>query len=156
MNKVRVFRLRLHHSFLDEDEILLNDFLESVKVINVNTALVQDKQEPFWSVIVHYEVIDEELLDDYMKIQYDSTEPLSPEEEDLFFIIKLWRDNEAQKLRIIPSMILHNAHIKTIIKLRTVTISDLFRVKGLSKRKIEIFGEKIIALVGDYFNKIEK
>lgn len=147
MHKIRVFKIRLNNAYTDEDEALLNDFLESVNVVSLSTSIVSDRMETFWSCLLHYEIIDEDRLDDALRIQYDSAEPLSPEDDEIFFAVKIWRDEEAERLRMPPSMILHNSHIKTIIKLGIETPEDLWRVRGISKKKIEKYGLQILEII---------
>ncbi len=158
MRKVRVFKIRLNNLYTIDDEALLNDFLENTSVIEFNSAMINDKLEQFWSVIIYYEEFSEEIhhIDSIIKykIQYDSSEPLNPEEEELFYAIKIWRDAEAEKLRIVPSMIIHNAHIRTMIKLRVRTTDDMYRVDGLSSRKIELYGENILRIINDNLDKL--
>ena len=53
--QVSVFSIRLDTTFLEHDQQQLNAFLNSVTFKKSSTQFV-DKEEPYWSVIVYYEI----------------------------------------------------------------------------------------------------
>ena len=86
------------------------------------------------------------------RLLFDSYEPMTSEEEILFLKLKLWRDEVARKENLPSHLILHNAHLMTLAKLRPTTEEEFKKLKGLSERKLGKYSEAILR----FFRKEEK
>jgi len=140
----KTFRIRLSEDYRNEDESLLNDFLESVVPKQIDSQLIHHPTDPFWSVLVIYTPQSDVTLADGERILFDTYEPLTAEEEILFMKLKTWR-NELAKSESLPGyMILHDAHLMTLVKLRPQTRDDLQKLKGISRRKAEKYTDAIL------------
>jgi superfamily II DNA helicase RecQ len=147
MSKIKIFTIRINEKYRDEDEALVNDFLESVKLVQIIPSIVHAPPEIYWSVFIAYDELDEKEIAPGDKILLDSSEPLTPEEENLFFKLKTWRNNQALKENLPVYMILHNSHLKTIIKLRPQSKQDFYKMRGIGNRKIEKYWQDILKVV---------
>ena len=147
MLKVKIFKIRLSEEFQAEDESLLNDFLESVRVVDIKSSVVHAPPDKFWTVLVVYETADEAAAVEVEKILYDTSEPLTPEEEELYLHLRGWRDAQAHKENLPPYMVLHNSHLKAIVKVRPDSHTDFLKIAGLSRRKIEKYGDILLNLI---------
>jgi len=149
---VRTFKIRLSEDFRQEDESLLNDFLESVIPEKVESHIINHPVEPFWSVLVIYTPPDDITMEDGERILFDTYEPLTQEEEMTFFRLKSWRDSVATKEQLPRHQILHDAHLMTIVKIHPQKPADLQKLKGISVRKLRKYEGEILA----FFRKVKK
>jgi superfamily II DNA helicase RecQ len=141
----KTFKIRISAAYRDADEVLLNDFLESVIPEKLESALIHHPKEPFWSILVIYSPAKEIPLPDGERILFDSYEPLSSFEEILFYKLKSWRDKVAIKEDIPSYLILHDAHLMTLAKLRPTTEDKFHRIKGISPRKVVKYRDEILS-----------
>jgi len=148
----KTFRIRLSEDHRMEDESLLNDFLESVVPQQIDSQMIHHPTDPFWSVLVIYTPREEVALADGERILFDTYEPLSAEEEILFMRLKSWRNDLAKSEAMPGYMILHDAHLMTLVKIRPQTADDIQKLKGISLRKVDKYVDAIL----DFFRKEEK
>jgi ribonuclease D len=147
MMKVKIFKVRLTEEFQAEDESLLNDFLESVKVMDVQSSVVNAPPDKFWTILVIYEEKDVAAETAVHRIMYDTSEPLTPDEEEMYLQLRSWRDTRAQKDNIPPYMILHNSHLKAVVKVQPRTKEDFLRIAGISRRKINKYADDLLQVM---------
>ncbi len=145
----KTFRIRLSEDHRNGDESLLNDFLESVLPKQIESQLIHHPTDPFWSVLVMYAPQEGVVLADGERILFDTYEPLTSEEELLFMKLKSWRNDRAKNESVPDYMILHDAHLMTLVKLRPETADDIQKLKGISTRKAEKYTDAIL----DFFRK---
>ena len=96
MLRVKIFKIRLSEEFQAEDESLLNDFLETVRVVDIKSSVVHAPPDKFWTVLVVYEIADEAAAEAVAQILYDTSEPLTPDEEEMYLKLRSWRDHQAR------------------------------------------------------------
>lgn len=147
MLKVKIFKLRLTEEFQAEDESLLNDFLESVKVVDIHASLLNSPPEKYWTVLVVYEEKEEAEAAAIDRILYDTSEPLTPDEEEVYLHLRSWREMKARAEKLPSYMILHSSHLKAIAKVKPQTVEDFYKIAGLSRRKIEKYGEEVLNIL---------
>jgi len=145
----KTFRIRLSENHRIEDESLLNDFLESVVPKQIDSQLIHHPTDPFWSVLVIYTPQEEMALADGERILFDTYEPLTAEEEILFMKLKTWRNDLAKSESVPAHIILHDAHLMTLVKIRPETAEDIQKLKGISLRKVEKYTDAIL----DFFRR---
>lgn len=141
---IKTFRIRLSEDFRQSDEALLNDFLESVVPKQIESGMIQHPTDPFWSVMIVYNPREDITMEDGERILFETYEPLTPREEFLFFRLKAWRDEEAEKAGLPSHLILHDAHLMTLAKIQPTRQEELQKLKGVSLRKIEKYAEQIL------------
>lgn len=144
MFKVKIFKVRLNEQFQAEDESWLNDFLESVKPVDIQSAVINTPTEKFWTVFIVYEELEDVQAQLVDRVLYDTSEPLTPEEEEIYLRLRSWRDQKARQENLPPYMILHTSHLKAIVKTNPRTREDFRKIVGMSLRKIEKYADEIL------------
>lgn len=72
-------------------------------------------------------------------------------EEDLFNVLKKWRDEVALKLNLKPSYkVLNNKVLKEIALKKPNCEEDLFKIKGLGLKKIEKYGFYLLKIIQEF------
>ena len=79
----------------------------------------------------------------------DDTMDKSP----LYDALAAWRLQKAQDADVPAYTIAHNTTLKTIAKMKPVTLSELKNVKGIGVKKVKLFGDEIIDIVLRYLDK---
>jgi ATP-dependent DNA helicase RecQ len=74
---------------------------------------------------------------------------LSPVEQAIFDKLRWWRVETARKHNVPAYVIFHDATMREIAKLKPSSISELRNVSGVGEKKLETYGEEIVALIGD-------
>jgi ATP-dependent DNA helicase PIF1 len=67
-------------------------------------------------------------------------------DQGLLLILKRWRTERAQADKVAPYMIAHDATLENIARLLPQSVSELNKVKGLGPKKIEQYGDDILAM----------
>jgi ATP-dependent DNA helicase RecQ len=65
----------------------------------------------------------------------------------LLGILRAWRSETARKLNMPAYVVLHDATIEGIAASRPTTLSQLRGISGIGDKKLERYGEELIALV---------
>ncbi|HET89529.1 MAG TPA: hypothetical protein ENN99_02145, partial [Chloroflexi bacterium] len=71
-------------------------------------------------------------------------------DEELFELLRAWRLEQARSQGVPPYVIFHDSHLRSIAAHRPVTLDVLSGVKGVGPRKLEQYGEAVLALVRRY------
>lgn len=150
--RAEFFKIRLTEPFLQSDECLLNNFLDSVRVEKVESAFIS--AENSWSVIVFYvdqitenTTFNKEVFGRGDKISFDIDVELSADEKYRYDCLRRWRSDKAFSIQVACFVIASNRELMAIAKTRIEQPSDLLKIKGFSDRKVEAYGKEIVALL---------
>lgn len=140
---IKVFNIRLDKDNCDNDQNLMNSFLDSVEVKLTSTNFVTTGAVDFWSVVVFY---------DLKKNESKPTEviELNEKENAIFTALKLWRNDLAQKKGWSSFRICHNSHLISIAKVNPQSIEELRKVKSFGESRTINYGEDIIAVLNSF------
>lgn len=140
---IKVFNIRLDKDNCDNDQNLMNSFLDSVEVKLTSTNFVTTGTVDFWSAVVFY---------DLKKSESKPTEviELNEKENAIFTALKLWRNDLAQKKGWSSFRICHNSHLISIAKANPQSIEELRKVKGFGESRTINYGEDIIAVLNSF------
>ncbi|HUH74865.1 MAG TPA: HRDC domain-containing protein [Chitinophagales bacterium] len=145
--KVKVFHIRLTKENLLSDQDILNDFLDSIKIIKTSTQLISGLPN-YWSVLVFYneqKVINTDL--NLSKHSVTSEIELSVDEERIYEVLKQWRSNKAFEINMPSFIVCHNNELMNVAKLKPKTLEELIKIKGFGEHKIAKFGNEILTIL---------
>lgn len=143
----KVFHLRLTKEHLTKDQEDLNKFLETVKVESTSSQLVAANPN-FWSVLIFYtDLKAEKSSKSSGKLAVSPDIELSADEEELYNMLKEWRNVKSQEIGIAPYMICSNRTLLTIIKVRPSTKAEFMDIHGFAEQKADLYAEDIIAVI---------
>jgi len=145
--KIKVFNIRLSKEYFHSDQDKINDFLERVKFKKSTAAFVENPVN-YWSVIIHYEEIEQQKSDkpEHKKPEISEAD-LTEDELEIVQNLKIWRTQQAQKEGLPAYMILSNFNIFTVAKHKPQVLADFENLKGFGEKKTERYAEEIIALL---------
>ena len=141
--QVRAFSIRLDNTFLEYDQQQLNAFLDSVTFKKSSTQFV-DGEEARWSVIVHYETLEQQKPE---RLERKSYEDLNPKDKQVYGFLNQWRNEKADALKLKKFMICHNSELIDLAIYKPSNLDELQQIKGFGKQKSERFGEDILAIL---------
>lgn len=141
--QVRVFSIRLDAAFLEYDQQQLNAFLNSVTFKKSSTQFV-DGEEAHWSVIVHYETLEQQKPE---RLERKSYEDLNSKDKQVYGFLNQWRTEKADALKLKKFMICHNSELIDLAMYKPSNLDELQQIKGFGKQKAEKFGEDILAIL---------
>jgi ribonuclease D len=141
--QVRVFSIRLDNAFLEYDQQHLNAFLNSVTFKKSSTQFVES-EEAHWSVIVHYEKLEQEKPERFERKSY---EDLNPKDKQVYGYLNQWRTEKADTLKLKKFMICHNSELIDLAMYKPSNLDELQQIKGFGKQKADRFGEDILAIL---------
>jgi ATP-dependent DNA helicase RecQ len=73
--------------------------------------------------------------------------PMTADEDDRFEQLRAWRRIEAERAKVPPYVIFHDATLRAIAATNPTTLEELGRLSGIGPRKIESYGEAVLALL---------
>lgn len=142
--QIQVFKIRLELGLLAQDQENLNDFLQKVNFKKSSTQFIEEDDQKYWSVIVHYE---EHETEELPKLNRKSFEELEEKDKKVYLFLKQWRAEKAEQLKMKNFMICHNSELIDIAQYRPSNLDELQQIKGFGKQKTDKFGEDILALL---------
>jgi ATP-dependent DNA helicase RecQ len=74
---------------------------------------------------------------------------LSSMQQVIFDKLRWWRVETARKHNVPAYVIFHDATMREIAKIRPASIDDLRNVSGVGEKKLETYGEEIVALIAE-------
>ncbi|HEV7619375.1 MAG TPA: DNA helicase RecQ [Burkholderiaceae bacterium] len=74
---------------------------------------------------------------------------LSATEQAIFDKLRWWRVETARKHNVPAYVIFHDATMREIAKAKPASLSDLRGVSGVGEKKLETYGEEIVALIAE-------
>lgn len=141
---IKVFNIRLTKEFCQQDQDVLNQFLDSVEVKLTSTSFLTSGTKDFWSVAIFFSPkIGKESKTQIKLVKED----LQHEEQYIFDALRQWRNDLAQKLNWSAFRICHNSHLIAIAKANPKTLEELENVSAFGKSRTEKYGEDIIAVL---------
>jgi superfamily II DNA helicase RecQ len=143
--KCKTFQLRVSKEYLDNDEDTLNQFLESVKVTQIQSAFVSEGGG-YWSVLAYYE--EDNKPDPYIQAEEVT---MNSSKQKLYDILAKWRDNQAEYEHLPPYIVCYNQWLREIIDGPVRNMEDFNKIKGFGERRIKKYGEQIIRII-EVFN----
>lgn len=144
---IKTFKIRTDELYKEYDEKLINDFLNTVDVIEISSIFVTDSIN-YWSIIIQYtDKKNEEIeYDTFKKIKYEKSD-LNDGELDIVQRIKTWRDEKAKQESLPVYMVLLNSDIYSVVKEKPINFLELSKVHGWGEKKIEKFGKEILTMI---------
>jgi len=79
-----------------------------------------------------------------------STVTASPVDSDLQDLLREWRRKVAKENGTPPFIVLHDATLESICRVRPETRAQLLQVSGMGEKKIELYGEGILEVLGRF------
>ncbi|GGE74318.1 DNA helicase RecQ [Paenalcaligenes hominis] len=77
-------------------------------------------------------------------------EQLPPEAQACFERLREWRTQTAKQHEVPPYIIFNNATLKEVALLRPATLNELGRISGIGARKLEAYGNALLACLDQY------
>ena len=74
---------------------------------------------------------------------------LSAVEQAIFDKLRWWRVETARKHNVPAYVIFHDATMREIAKVKPMSLDDLRNVSGVGEKKLETYGEEIVALIAE-------
>ena len=128
----------------NDDEITeLNIFLNSNKIINIEKNLVQQENKYYWNFLIEYIKSNNNSsnsLRKNKKVKIDYKEVLSSEDFEIFSKLREIRKETADKEGIPVYGVFNNEQLSEIVTKRITTKSDLKKINGVGKQKINLSG----------------
>ena len=141
--QVKVFSIRLDPAFLSQDQQNLNEFLATILFKKSSVQFVES-EESYWSVLVHYDVLEDEIPAKHERKTY---EDLPPKNKQLYGCLNQWRTEKADELKQKKFMICHNSELIDLAMYKPSNFDELQQIKGFGKQKTEKFGEDILSIL---------
>lgn len=141
--KCKVFGIHLTNESAN-DEANLNKFLEGITPKRIYTSF----NGMSWSGLIFYE----ETAD---KAASNKAEDivLSPGEQELYDMLRCWRNEQARSDELQPYIISNNLSLKHIAKNQVRTKDDLLQIKGFGEKRTEKYGNSILKVIESYNNE---
>ena len=74
---------------------------------------------------------------------------LSPAQQSLYERLRWWRVETARSHNVPAYVIFHDATLREIARAMPMSLEDMRQVSGVGEKKLETYGEQIIALVAE-------
>ncbi|NLK97379.1 MAG: hypothetical protein GX272_04760 [Epulopiscium sp.] len=147
--KCKVFKLRAVGEHLAEDEDNLNQFLEAVKVNQVQSTFIGDGQN-YWSILVYYDEVTQDTVIDSVNSALNQEMPLTSLQKKLYDILIKWRDTQAEYENLPSYVVCYNQWIREMVTMPVTTLEDLAKIKGFGERRVKKYGDQILKIMEIY------
>ena len=133
----------------EADEVQLNRFLRSHRILHTIPEFVAGSQPPCWAIAVEYMEGETGKMASGGKnrSRTDYKELLSPEDFTLFVKLREWRKVVAERDGVPVYTIFSNEQLARIAEQRITTKKGLKEIDGVGESRIERFADAVIELV---------
>ena len=130
----------------------LNNFLSSVRILQVDRKFVAAGSNSFWELCIEYmsaaQPKEEKNKGDKNKTsRIDYREVLSPEDFAVFSSLRSWRKEAAAEAGVQLYQVFTNKQIAHIAENRIIEIRELLTIDGVGEVGVQHYGEAVCALV---------
>lgn len=148
--QIKILKVRIAEDFLQDDQRMIDDFLEHHDIIKVETAFVQE--DKFWSVVLYFNEAKSSLnknsVNESKSAKYSAEdETLNEDEIKILDALKLWRSEKAKEQSLPTYFIATNKELISVAKYKPIKKEELLDIKGFGKHKIENYGEEILEIL---------
>ncbi len=134
---------------IEEIEKEINQFLRTVRVINIQREFVSQGENSFWSMIVEYQTESKGYLQTTGKKKtiIDYREVLSPEDFAVYAKLRDWRKEVANKEGSPVYTVFTNEQIAKIVRAGITSKAELRKIDGIGESRTEKYGEDVILIM---------
>ncbi len=133
---------------MDEAENELNRFLRSHRILSVQSEFVADGKNSFWAKAVEY--LDGSVSSPRSKIMIDYQKVLDTQQFAVFNRLRDVRKKIAESEGIPVYAIFTNEHLAKIVTQNVKTKSDMMKIDGIGKNKVEKYAALFLKAVETY------
>lgn len=146
--RIKTFEIRIDPMTRERDERVVNDFLGAVRVSRLHCGCLRSRGS--WAVMVIYNeqpgdaaALRAVQIGDFLP----DGEELTPQECERFMALRTWRNDRAAAMGHKPFVIASNRDLLNVARSDVETPDDLLSIAGFGPRKVERYGEEIIAVL---------
>lgn len=127
----------------------LRDFIKDIEVISITDHLFVRNEIPYLTLIVKYFPIRQEVnpkLAPQGKRDESWRGGLSEADMGLFNLLRDWRSKQSKKEGLPPYVLFTNKELAQIVKQRPQSLTELGKIDGIGKAKIEKYGDAVLLI----------
>lgn len=146
--QIKTFQIRISDEFISADELVINHFMQSIKVKSIARHFIES--ERMWTISLTYDIMDGEKLEPVKiePIPEQAKIEMTPElEAHRYESLRQWRSDKAACLDVPLFMIASNEELLDIALADINKPEDLMQIKGFREKKIAKHGDDIVALL---------
>ena len=133
--------------FNDEE---VREFLKDKELISARDYLFVKNDVPYLTFVLRYfphrAETDPTLLAKEKQTQPEAWKSMLSESDMGFFnLLRDWRSQRSKKEGVPPYVLFTNVQLAQIVKSRPQTPSDLTKIEGIGKAKVEKYGEDVLS-----------
>lgn len=132
---------------VEENEVELNRFLGSHKILTIKREFVNNGYNSFWSVDVEYFKTQDEKKELPGKSKIDYKEILSPDDFSVFAKLREWRKKVAGKESVPVYTVFTNEQLAQITKKKVRNNSELKTIEGIGEARIKKYAEQLFEML---------
>lgn len=140
--QLKIFTLPFISALGGFDTTVLERFCLDKEVFELTPEFFLREGQPYWTVCVRYRVLTSAR---------DEKQPAAPQwnehEQQLVQQLKAWRSQKAKDLGRPPYMIFTDRQMADMVRLKVTSKADFGPIKGFGAKKIDAFGEEILAII---------
>ena len=146
--KIKSFIFRIDERYSAADEIKINLFLVGKEIKRMRIGMLEE-EIPRWSILIFYGEKGE--TDAKTSVEEELIE-LNESENELYEILRKWRNDTAVKKGLSAYMILHNSTLMALAKYAPTNANALIDIKGIGLKKIEDYGEAVLDIIREFIH----
>lgn len=136
----------------DDKEEEVNQFLRTVKVLEIKKELIQHENFGFfWVVCVTYlpHNTDGFSIKGRIMRKTDYKDVLSAQEFEIFSNLRKIRKEIANKDAVPPFAVFSDAELAEIVKLNPIDINGISKINGIGRKKVEKYACEMVTMLND-------
>ena len=146
--KIKTFEIRIDPSFREGDERIVNEFLSVVRISRLHCGCLRGRNA--WTVIAIYNedatdqsALQTALIQEFLPVGSD----LTPQECERYEALRVWRNERAASMGHKPFVVASNRDLLNVARSDVESPEDLLSITGFGPRKMERYGEEILAVL---------
>ena len=146
---IKVISLTFDSAIGNFNDSEVRDFLKDKEVISIQEHFFVKNEVPYLTLVVKYFPYRQELdstLAPQGKRDEAWREMLLESDMGLFNLLREWRSKRSRAEGVPPYILFTNKQLAQLIKNRPISLTDLEKVDGVGKAKVEKYGKDILEI----------
>ncbi len=146
---LKIITLRFSPTLERFDDTELMDFIKDKEVLSARNHFFIKNDNAYLAVVIHYLENHNASRAAGKPIKKDESwrEIIKEEDLPLFNTLRSWRSERAKREGIAAYIICNNAELAQVVAARPQSLSDLAKINGFGKAKVEKYGKAILSIL---------
>jgi superfamily II DNA helicase RecQ len=144
---LKIFSFVFNSALGTFDDSEFQDFVKDKAILSIREFFFIHNNLPYLTLVLQYQSSEAVSIETGPIPQHDSwKKTLTEVDMGLFNVLRDWRSKKSKQQGVPPYLLFTNRQFAEIVKQRPQNLSDLGKIDGIGKAKLDRYGADILAI----------